>query len=108
MNDNLFYDPSDLDIGDILKEEADRLIETLDLPEIQEPESEAHKDDLLDTIIIDSSNQFEGNEPSEKQQEDQQTLNVQLPTPSLTPSIKPANMHVNMSADMPANVPLSS
>ena len=40
MNDDLFYDLSDLNIGDILKEEADRLIETLDLPETQEPESE--------------------------------------------------------------------
>src|SRR5438045_9701516 len=108
MNDDLFYNLSDLDIGDILKEEVDRLIKTLNLPEIQEPESEAHKDDLLDTIVTDSSNQFEGNEPSEKQQEDQQTLNVQLPTPSPTPSIEPANMHANMSADMPANVPLSS
>src|SRR5436190_5199891 len=105
MNDDLFYDLSDLDIGDILKEEVDRLIETLDLPEIQEPESEAHKDDLLDTIVIDSSNQFEGNEPSEKRQEDQRTPNIQLPTPSLTPSIEPANTCANMSADTPANVP---
>ena len=70
MNDDLFYDLSDLNIGDILKEEADRLIETLDLPETQEPESEVQVDDLLDIVAIDPSNQFEGNEPLEKQQED--------------------------------------
>src|ERR1700716_3876703 len=57
MNDDLFYNLSDLDIGDILREEADRLIKTLDLPETQEPEFEVYKDDLLD--ILDSSNQFE-------------------------------------------------
>jgi hypothetical protein len=35
MNDDLLYHPLDLDIGAILKEHVDQLIETLDIPEMQ-------------------------------------------------------------------------
>ena len=35
MNDNLLYHPLDLDIRVVLREQADQLIETLDLPEIE-------------------------------------------------------------------------
>ena len=35
MNDNLLYHPLDLDIRAVLREQADQLIEILDLPEIE-------------------------------------------------------------------------
>ena len=88
MNDNLFYDPSDLDIGDILKEAADPLIETLDLPETQ-LEIADNENELLDMLM--DSNWFEASAPTEQLQKEQLTQNGQLPTPSPTPSIKPVN-----------------
>jgi hypothetical protein len=47
MNDNLLYHPSDLDIGVVLREQADQLIETLDIPEIEELIEDESRD-LLD------------------------------------------------------------
>jgi hypothetical protein len=50
FNDNLLYDPLELDIGDILKEHVDKLIETLDILEAQITEI-AEDDDLLETVV---------------------------------------------------------
>ena len=52
FNNNLLYDPSRLDIGAILKEQAEQLIETLDLPEMQVTEIENNENDLLDTLMV--------------------------------------------------------
>ena len=65
MNDKLLYHSADLDIGAILKESADQLIETLDLPEMQAVdeietldilkklalETEDNESNLLDTLV---------------------------------------------------------
>ena len=65
MNDKLLYYSADLDIGAILKESADQLIETLDLPEMQAVdeietldilkklalETEDNESNLLDTLV---------------------------------------------------------
>src|SRR5271165_4637278 len=63
FNNNLLYDPTSLDIGAVLKEEMDRLIETIDLPEIQENPTVDRTDifDLLDTTEV--SNLLELEEP---------------------------------------------
>ena len=50
MNNNLLYDPTDLDISTLLKEQADQLIETLELPEMQIIEDN-ESEDLFDTFI---------------------------------------------------------
>jgi len=86
FNNNLLYDPTSLDIGAVLKEEMDRLIETIDLPEIQENPTVDRTDifDLLDTTEV--SNLLELEEPCGQQ--------LQLPNPS--PSIKPVG-HPQMS-----------
>ena len=49
MNNNLLYCPSDLDIGVVLRDQASQLIETLDIPEIEEL-LEDESEDLFDTI----------------------------------------------------------
>ena len=73
MNDNLLYHPSDLDIRAVLREQADQLIETLDLPEI-EVILEDENGDLLDM-------------DTEKLLEEQlHGGNTQLPTPLSTSS----------------------
>ena len=78
LNNNLLYNLTDLDIGDILKEQADQLIETLELPEIQVMEDD-ESEDLLDTI-----------KDIEKPLEEQQRQdNSQLLTPSPTPNANP-------------------
>jgi hypothetical protein len=52
LNDNLLYDPSGLDIGAILKEQAEQLIKTLDLLEMQVTEIENNETNLLDILTI--------------------------------------------------------
>ena len=50
MNNNLLYDPTDLDISALLKEQADQLIESLELLEMQIIEDN-ESEDLFDTFI---------------------------------------------------------
>ena len=92
MNDKLLYYSADLDIGAILKESADQLIETLDLPEMQAVEeietldipeklaleTEDNESNLLDTLV--------GQTESERPYEIQQTHLI-----TLSLSIEPAN-----------------
>jgi hypothetical protein len=56
MNDNLIYHPLDLDIGAILKEHTNQLIETLDIPEMQVSELTELLDDeyLFETPITEA------------------------------------------------------
>lgn len=49
MDDNLLYHPSDLDIRVVLREQADQLIEILDLLEYEDIEI-AEDEDLLNTV----------------------------------------------------------
>ena len=50
MNNNLLYHPSDLDIRALLREQADQLIKTLNILEIEEL-IEDESEDLLDTVL---------------------------------------------------------
>jgi hypothetical protein len=65
MDDNLFYDLSDLDIGDILREETDQLIKTLNVPELPEAQELEYTEELLEITVMDPSNLFKASEPSE-------------------------------------------
>ena len=84
MNDNILYHLADLDIGAILQDEADHLIETLDIPKTQVIEL-ADREDLLDThldevfIELDSDTSHEANQ-------------TQLRTPSITLSIESSSL----------------
>ena len=51
------YDPSELDLGAILKGEADQLIETLELLEMQDIDDAETEDriDILETYIPDKT-----------------------------------------------------
>ena len=51
FKDELLYNPLDLDISTILKEYTNKLIETLDLPEMQITDVE-DKDNLLETLDV--------------------------------------------------------
>ena len=93
LNDNLLYDPSDLDIGAVLNEHVDRLIETLELPEMQVIEL-ADDDNLLDTVVVEvpaspeTSNLSTPGSTSSEMSLD--LIQRQLPTPSRSPSVIPA------------------
>ena len=52
LKDDLLYNLSKLDLGAILKEQAEQLIETFDLPEMQVTELADDECDLLDTLIV--------------------------------------------------------
>ena len=75
MNDNLLYHPSDLDIRVVLREQADQLIETLDLPEIE-------------VILEDESRDLLDMHTEELLEEQQPWDNIQLQTPSSTQSVE--------------------
>ena len=81
LKDNLLYHPSDLDIGAVLKEHVDKIIETLELPEMQVTEV-TDDENLLDTVVVEV---LAAPESTEKPLDSIQT---QLPTPSpeLTPT----------------------
>jgi hypothetical protein len=79
------YDPSELDLGAILKEEADQLIETLELPEMQEIE-DAEGEDLLDTLETEVPAQ-----PGLRKSLERPSGARQLLSPSLTPSQAPSD-----------------
>ena len=92
MNNNLLYHPLDLDIRVVLREQADQLIETLDLPEIEELQ-EDENDNLLDievSVSLDSGISTPTLTELEKQLEEQlRGSNSQLLTPPTTLSIEP-------------------
>jgi hypothetical protein len=89
MNDNLLYHLLDLDIGAVLREQANQLIETLDIPEIEEL-LEDESEDLLDTVpaLRDSTgiSTLNSTELENLLEEQLHVTNSQLPTPSPTPS----------------------
>jgi hypothetical protein len=99
MNNNLLYHPTDLDIGDILKEYADKLIETLDIQE--EDEIELMDDNsLVDTLTIEVPTMPEPTK--EKSLEDRQLL-TPSPTPSESP--KPMDFEIVIYQQAPVNDP---
>lgn len=51
FDDNSLYRPDDLDIGAVIKEDAERLLEALELPENQ-PEAVGDNNDALDYIVV--------------------------------------------------------
>ena len=79
MDNNLLYHPTNLVLSDIIKEEADRLIETLDIQE-KETIEPTNDNSLLDTLIIEGST-------ITKTINNTQLENQQLITSSLTPSL---------------------
>src|SRR5436853_1468638 len=81
MDNNLLYYPTDLVLSDIIKEEVDRLIETLDIQEKDTIEP-TNNNSLLDTTIIEASTITKTNNNT-------QLENQQLITPSPTPSLSP-------------------
>ena len=80
MNDDILYNPTDLDIGAVSKEHVDQLIETLDIPEIRVTELS----DDEDILEVDIYTYLE--KPLEVQQTED---NSQLLTPSPTLSVQP-------------------
>src|SRR5438128_6497782 len=81
MDNNLLYYLTDLVLSDMIKEEADRLIETLDIQEKDTIEP-TNNNSLLDTTIIEASIITKTNNNT-------QLENQQLITPSPTPSLSP-------------------
>src|SRR5205814_5567998 len=81
MDNNLLYYPTDLVLSDIIKEEVDRLIETLDIQE-KETIEPTNNNSLLDTTITEASTITKTNNNT-------QLENQQLITPSPTPSLSP-------------------
>jgi len=84
MDNNLLYYPTDLVLSDMIKEEADRLIETLDIQEKDTIEP-TNNNSLLDTTIIEASTITKTNNNT-------QLENQQLITPSPTPSLSPTSI----------------
>src|SRR5436305_11007319 len=84
IDNNLLYYPTDLVLSDIIKEEADRLIETLDIQE-KETIEPTNNNSLLDITIIEASTITKTNNNT-------QLENQQLITPSLTPSLSPTSI----------------
>src|SRR5436853_2962937 len=81
MDNNLLYYPIDLVLSDMIKEEVDRLIETLDIQE-KETIEPTNDNSLLDTTITEASTITKTNNNT-------QLENQQLITPSPTPSLSP-------------------
>lgn len=85
-----FYDPKELDIGSILKEHADDLIETLELPEYRIQDA-SEEDDVLDSITVEvpatpSATQIQESEDLTTEKESTPVAQLSLPTPSPSPS----------------------
>jgi hypothetical protein len=51
LHDDLLYNPEDLDIGAVVREHTDKLIETLELLEMQVIEA-PDDDNLLETLVV--------------------------------------------------------
>src|SRR5438045_9106281 len=84
MDNNLLYYLTDIVISDIIKEEVDRLIETLDIQE-KETIEPTNNNSLLDTTITKASTIIKTNNNT-------QLENQQLIIPSLTPSLSPTSI----------------
>ena len=84
MDNNLLYNPTDLVLSDMIKEEVDRLIETLDIQEKDTIEP-TNDNSLLDTTITKASTITKTNNNT-------QLENQQLITPSPTPSLSPTSI----------------
>ena len=93
FNDDQFYDPTDLDVGMVLREHAEQIIETLDLPELQPQEQDADDDEVLDTIVVEvpSMPTSENTTPSTGRNTLSNTASnqIQLLTPSPSNSPEP-------------------
>src|SRR5436309_14335549 len=84
MDNNLLYNPTNLVLSDMIKEEADRLIETLDIQE-KETIEPTNNNSLLDTTISKASTITKTNNNT-------QLENQQLITPPPTPSLSPTSI----------------
>jgi hypothetical protein len=78
----------DLDIGAILKEQTDKLIETLDLPEMQITEVE-DEENLLETLVIEVPAAPASTTTTASSEKTPEPTQRQLPTPSQSPSVAP-------------------
>ncbi|KAI1007817.1 hypothetical protein K3495_g423 [Podosphaera aphanis] len=101
---NAFWTPDDIDIGDVLRESAENVINTLDIPSENIPE-QIEEDDLVDTIAFgyreDDCSVLEMNGPENRQlttsasegtghgtqiqSRDKTVTNTHLPSPETTP-----------------------
>jgi Reverse transcriptase (RNA-dependent DNA polymerase) len=103
FDDTLFYDPSELDLGHILREEVEHAVEVIDMPSpVMLPSSSAADDelagDLQDTPF--SAGSTQANENPENDKENAQNdagENIltpkQLPTPQATPAPTDDTLH---------------
>jgi hypothetical protein len=85
-----FYDPKELDIGSILKEHADELIETLELPEYRIQDL-SEEDDVFDSITVEVPATPSAIQSQQSKNlanpENTSTPQLSLPTPSPTPPL---------------------
>src|SRR5436190_22247546 len=103
MKDDLLYDPLELDLGAILKEDAEQLIETLELPEMLITE-DVENEHLYDTLETDVPA-----EPLHAKSQERLLENRQLLSPSLTSSTDPSSTPssgLSSSPDPSTNEPL--
>ena len=91
MDNNLLYNPTDLVLSDMIKEEVDRLIETLDIQE-KETIEPTNNNSLLDTTITKASTITKTNNNT-------QLENQQLIISSSTPSLSPTSIRSPKSID---------
>jgi hypothetical protein len=94
FDDSKVYDPTDLDVGMVLRESAEKLVETLKLPEYQAQANA--EDDTLDYFIVDTGDQDQGTDLTSPAGEIQQPQtekslireggNTHLLTPSRSPT----------------------
>jgi hypothetical protein len=86
FKDNLLYNLLDLDISAILKEQVDKLIETLDLPEIQITEVK-DKENLLETLVIEVPAAPASTTTTALSEKTSEPMQRQLSTLSQSPSV---------------------
>lgn len=101
FDESLFYYPAELDIGYLVREEKSRIIEILDLPDIEEPEDSTVINESLDSDVL-SDETFLHDQPVVKEREERTSVStyinttdsttsskdspvIQLPTPETTP-----------------------
>ena len=110
---NSFWTPDDLDIGDILREDADQILDALDLPQIGT--TDIPDDEVLDFIVVDhlsDHTQEAGPETEESSDREEgvasrDTPNCDTPQQLLTPEESPEPTIGPMPTIAPAPAPES-
>jgi hypothetical protein len=93
FDDTQFYDPSALDVGAVLREHVDNIIETLCFPELQCGDAVVDDDDILDSLDINVEvdvpaapvHENAGKKSPDHTSRDNTPPRTHLPTPSRSP-----------------------